>query len=31
LADTYQTKDYSSAIKYYKKYAKKLAKNLRRY
>ena len=31
LADTYQTKDYSSAIKHYKKYAKKLAKNLRRY
>ena len=31
LADTYQTTDYSSAIKHYKKYAKKLAKNLRRY
>jgi hypothetical protein len=31
LADTYQTKDYNSAIKQYKKYAKKLAKNLRRY
>ena len=31
LADTYQTKDYSSAMKHYKKYAKKLAKNLRRY
>ena len=31
LADTYQTKDYISAIKNYKKYAKKLAKNLRRY
>ena len=31
LADTYQTKDYSSAIKQYKNYAKKLAKNLRRY
>ena len=31
LADTFQTKDYTSAIKQYKKYAKKLAKNLRRY
>ena len=31
LADTYQTKDYSSAIKHYKKYAKKLAKILRKY
>ena len=31
LADTYQTKDYDLAVKQYKKYAKRLAKNLRRY
>ena len=31
LADSYQTSDYNSAIKQYKKFAKKLAKNLRRY
>ena len=31
LADNFQTKDYNSALKQFKKYAKKLAKNLRRY
>ena len=31
LADRYQTIDYNSAMKQYKKFAKKLAKNLRRY
>ena len=31
LADRYQTRDYNSAMKQYKKFAKKLAKNLRRY
>ena len=31
LADRYQTTDYNSAMKQYKKFAKKLAKNLRRY
>ena len=31
LADSYQTSDYDSAIKQYKRFAKKLAKNLRRY
>ena len=31
LADTYKTKDYNLAEKQYKKYAKKLANNLRRY
>ena len=31
LADTFKTKDYNLAVKQYKKYAKKLAKNLRRY
>ena len=31
LADSYQTEDYNSAMKQYKKFAKKLAKNLRRY
>ena len=31
LADTYKTKDYNLAVKQYKKYAKKLAKNFRRY
>ncbi len=31
LADTFKTKDYNLAVKQYKKYAKKLAKNFRRY
>ena len=31
LVDRYQTRDYNSAMKQYKKFAKKLAKNLRRY
>ena len=31
LANRYQTTDYNSAMKQYKKFAKKLAKNLRRY
>ena len=31
LADTYKTTDYNLAVKQYKKYAKKLAKNFRRY
>ena len=31
LADSYQTEDYNSAMKQYKKFAKKVAKNLRRY